>query len=128
MVSFFIYMLGLFRCLNQALPKALSMFGTYSQCAVCLSNTKFDHSQTTLYTRCLAGCNLWLMKSTFTILIVLQVHWDIFDIPVTQRSDCETLLYKYRCYLLTAIETTTMTRTSGMQYMMCPMQRLPKII
>jgi len=24
--------------------------------------------------------------------------------------------------------TTTMTRTSGMQYMMCPMQRLPKII
>ena len=69
------------------------------------------------------------MKSTVTILIVLQVHWDIFDNTVTQRSDCETLLYKYCCYLLTAIVTTTTTaRTSGMQYMICPMQRPPKII
>jgi len=127
MVSFFIYMLGLFRCVHQ--PEALSMFSTYSQRAVCLSNTTFDHSQMTMYTLCLAGCNLCLMKSTVTILIVLQVHWDIFDNTVTQRSDCETLLYKYCCYLLTAIVTTTTTaRTSGMQYMICPMQRPPKII
>ena len=133
MVSFFIYMLGLFRCLHQVLPKALSVFGTCSQRAVCLSNTKFDHSQSTLYTRCLAGCNLWLMMSTVTILIGLQVHWDISDFPVTERTDCETLLYKYCCYVLRVIEMTTtttmtMTRTLGMQYMMCHLQRLPKLI
>jgi hypothetical protein len=58
------------------------------------------YTHITSYIAVRSDCHQWLIKSTVLILIGLQVRRDVSDIPLTQRTHCETFRYWHFSFVI----------------------------